>query len=166
MNHGHLAWTLSFLNMTAMVSAQHQQKDFCLTSNTFLIHHWFLPRVLHERNSIYYLMAPDFNIAAPPSNIFSPRPRAISRPSCHGEEVPVIHVGTAAFSQPQRQLDRLRLCLAQRSRRFKKTDIYLAAVLSYETMQGIVGYCFYMALWGTFTAGLWVGLLIVKVTLT
>lgn len=107
-------------------------------------------------------MAPDFNIAAPPSNIFSPRPRAISRPSRHGEEVPVIHVGTAAFSQPQRQLDRLRLCLAQRSRRFKKTDIYLAAVLSYETMQGIVGYCFYMALWGTFTAGLWVGLLLLK----
>lgn len=53
MNHGHLAWTLSFLNMTAMASAQRQQKDFCLTSNTFLTHHWLLPRVLHERNSIY-----------------------------------------------------------------------------------------------------------------
>lgn len=73
-----------------------------------------------------------------------------------GEEVALIHVGTAALGQPQRQLGRLRLCLAQWARSFGKTDIYLAAVLSYETMQDIVGYCFFM----TIAAALWVAAIV------
>lgn len=81
------------------------------------------------------------------------------------EEMPLIHVGTAALSQQQQQLDRLRLCLSQWARSFGKTDIYLAAVLSYETMQGIIGYCFYMTLWGNTAAGLWAAA-IVTATLT
>lgn len=103
-------------------------------------------------------------ITAPPSNVFSLAPMQFhGRPA--SKEVPLIYVGTAALSQPQRQLDRLRLCLAQWARSFGKTDIYLAAVLSYETMQGIISYCFYMTLWGNTRAGLWVAA-IVKVTLT
>lgn len=79
-------------------------------------------------------------------------PYAISRPPRQWGNAAV---GTAALSQQQQQLDRLRLCLTQWARSFGKTDIYLAAVLSYETMQGIVGYCFYMTLWGNTTAGFW-----------
>lgn len=85
---------------------------------------------------------------APSSNVFPLAPVQFhGRPA--SEEVPLIHVGTAALSQPQRQLDRLRLCLVQWARGFGKTDIYLAVVLSYETMQVIIHYCFYMMLWGT-----------------
>lgn len=87
-------------------------------------------------------------MAASPSKVFPLTPVQFhGRPA--SEEVLLIHVGTAAFSQLQQQLDRLRLCLAQWARSLGKTEIYLATVLSYETMQGIVGYCFYLALWGT-----------------
>lgn len=53
-----------------MVSPQRQQRDFCLTSNSFLNHHWFMPRVFAWKKQYLSANGPDFNIAASPSNIF------------------------------------------------------------------------------------------------
>lgn len=97
---------------------------------------------LRRRTAPISWRPPSFILATPPPNVPSPRANFTAAPPARKRRSSVLV--QLPPSQPQRQLDRLRLCPAQSARSFWETDIYLAAMLSYETMQGIIGYCFYM----------------------
>lgn len=133
------------VNMIKMVSAQSQHKrsrlHLSLRSSELMFDSFAWSKRHLSVNGPYYI------ITTQPLDVLL-SPHAISRP--HHQWGSAAHPCWYSCPEPATttagQTEALSCSVGQK---FRETDIYLSAVLSYESMRGIIGYCFYMTkVWG------------------